>query len=233
MGYDNSANGNKSVQDSRSVSVHVVFQSSSRAIKITDETLRNIFHPYGNLLDVSIKQSIINRDTHCQNGYAFVCFETDEKGILNALRAAKAMNNITVGGIYFESEISKILQQRFRNVANFTPPPQEVSPPVSYQSSPATHSIPYSPMISSMISPPLPPHQQLIPLPNVAMKSMIPPFPTIYPSQANFSPPTMYYYVSQPISPVTGPITTVSPNVSGIMLNRATTTVILLSSFYH
>lgn len=98
------------VEGSKSVSIYLAFTSTIPNLMINDESLRVLFGTFGAIEDVSIKQSVIDRQSLCQRGYAFVCFVPNENGISAAFSAANQMANCLVDGVYYRCEVSKSLK---------------------------------------------------------------------------------------------------------------------------
>lgn len=96
-------------------------------VKINDESLRNLFGSYGELEDVAIKQSIIDRNTHCQRGYAFVCFVPSEEGIAAALKVAEVMSNVEIDQVNYRCEVSRTLESRISPPKIIAPAPYLLS----------------------------------------------------------------------------------------------------------
>lgn len=100
------------VDDTKSVSIYLAFNSSVPNLMINDESLRVLFGAYGPIEDVSIKQSVIDRQTQCQRGYAFVCFVPDDVGVQAAMQAATQMADCMVDGVHYRCEVSKSLKSK-------------------------------------------------------------------------------------------------------------------------
>lgn len=98
------------VEDTKSVSIYLAFNSTVPNLMINDESLRVLFGVFGAIEDVSIKQSVIDRQTLCQRGYAFVCFMPDESGVQAAVSASAQMGDCVVDGVHYRCEISKSLK---------------------------------------------------------------------------------------------------------------------------
>jgi hypothetical protein len=108
-----SATAPKSIDETKSVSIYVSFHSACPDLMVNDESLRSLFGCYGALSDVSIKQSVFDRHSQCQKGYAFICFQqADERGVLEAFRAASEMEDVILNGIHYRCEMSKSLRSK-------------------------------------------------------------------------------------------------------------------------
>jgi hypothetical protein len=125
------------VEESRSISVYVAFNATMPDLIVNDEYLRTLFGAYGKIEDVSIKQSVIDRLTHCQRGYSFVCFEANELGMQAALRVAAEMKEVVLDGINYRCEVSRSLTTKLdpQVAALVAPAPKQ---PKSQQSSRGT-----------------------------------------------------------------------------------------------
>jgi hypothetical protein len=106
-----------------SVSIYVAFTAEIPTVTINDVTLRNLFAPFGQLQDVSIKKSVMDRQSQCQRGYAFVCFPSTKQGVQMALHAATQLIDCHINGVHYHCEISNTLRSK-------------LSPPMSMNGSP-------------------------------------------------------------------------------------------------
>jgi RNA recognition motif-containing protein len=161
-----------------SVSIYVAFNADVSSVSINDETLRNLFAPFGQLQDVSIKQSVMDRQSQCQRGYAFVCFPSNGHGMQMALHAANNLADCHINGVHYRCEISNNLRNK-------------LSPPISMNESPQP-SVPSPVPAGGIVHSVLPPQrivqnvqhssvtQQFIPI-----SSTMPPAMAVLPPVAN------------------------------------------------
>jgi hypothetical protein len=142
-------------ENPKSVSVYIAFNSIVPNLMINDESLRVVFARFGGLEDVSIKQSVLDRQTQCQRGYAFVCFEPNDEGMRAALNAASALADCHIDGVHYRCELSNTLRNK-------------LSPSASMHGSPHTSAqTPFAaaPMNNVFVPPPMVPMNQMIPPP--------------------------------------------------------------------
>ncbi len=104
---------------------------------VTEEDLHKVFDSYGSVLDVSIKESSVDKvritqlqlaplvydflfaqRTNRQSGYGFVHFSCDRVGVECAFRAVSAIDNATVNGVTYYVELSKNLLKQFNDLQN-------------------------------------------------------------------------------------------------------------------
>lgn len=98
------------IEGTKSVSIYLAFNSTVPNLMINDESLRVLFGSFGTIEDVSIKQSVIDRQTLCQRGYAFVCFAPNELGVQAAIHASSQMGDCIIDGVHYRCEVSKSLK---------------------------------------------------------------------------------------------------------------------------
>lgn len=112
----------KQQENIKFVSVYIAFNSTVPNLMINDESLRVLFGRFGELEDVSIKQSIVDSQSLCQRGYAFVCFESNEIGMQAALNAASQLTNCHIDGVHYRCELSNSLRTKLSpSVSNSHP----------------------------------------------------------------------------------------------------------------
>lgn len=68
------------------------------------------------MVDVSIKESAIDKRTNRQSGYGFVHFSCDKAGVECAFQAVSALDNATVNGVTYYVELSKNLLKQFNEM---------------------------------------------------------------------------------------------------------------------
>lgn len=112
------------------VSIYVAFTAEIPTVTINDEILRNLFAPFGQLQDVSIKKSVMDRQSQCQRGYAFVCFPSTKQGVQMALHAATQLIDCHINGVHYHCEISNTLRSKLSppKSMNGSPHPSTPSP---------------------------------------------------------------------------------------------------------
>jgi RNA recognition motif-containing protein len=100
------------IDNSPAVSVFVSFHAKSPDISITDETIRQDFAQFGDIIDVAIRMILKDKYYHFHKGYAFVSFPDNSDGMESAIKAIQEMNNIEYNGILYKCEPSRRLGQR-------------------------------------------------------------------------------------------------------------------------
>eukprot|EP01034_Spumella_vulgaris_P031630 gene31630-39072_t len=89
-----------------SVSVHVTFITLQKHAIISEETLRNMFSPYGNISDVIIKQPT-KPNVSSSRGYGFVHFEDTPEGLASATKAVEELGNVTTEHVNYVCSMSR------------------------------------------------------------------------------------------------------------------------------
>lgn len=161
-----------SQENPKSVSVYIAFNSTVPNLMINDESLRVVFARFGGLEDVSIKQSVLDRQTQCQRGYAFVCFEPNEQGMRAALNAAAALADCHIDGVHYRCELSNTLRNKLSPTASVHGSPH-TSAQTPFVPAPVNNGFVPPPMVhmNQMVSPP-----QFVPIvrPPVPMPMAVP-----------------------------------------------------------
>eukprot|EP01040_Poterioochromonas_malhamensis_P002156 gene2156-2297_t len=86
--------------------VHVSFISYQIHNLVTETSLRVLFSKYGEVADVSIKKSTVDRALNRQSGYGFVHYPITPEGINAAFRAATELQDTTVDEVNYKSSLS-------------------------------------------------------------------------------------------------------------------------------
>lgn len=81
---------------------------------VDEEYLRNVFAVFGNMMDVAIKETIIDPRTNSQSGYGFIHFTPDSPGMHSAFQAVASLDNTNVDGVVYNVEVSKNLLKQFQ-----------------------------------------------------------------------------------------------------------------------
>jgi RNA recognition motif-containing protein len=100
------------MDNSPAVSVFVSFHAKSPDITVTDETIRQDFARFGDIIDVAIRMILKDKYYNFQKGYAFVSFPDNSDGMESAINAIREMNNVEYNGIQYKCEPSRRLGQR-------------------------------------------------------------------------------------------------------------------------
>jgi hypothetical protein len=116
-------------------SLFVNFRALSSQIEVTEESMFRVYEVFGHLQDVCIKTLRTDKTTGCSVGYVFVSFAPNIMGIQSALQAVVYMQDRSIGGVHYHSEISRNFEKRLEkmglsfsmpkaavNVFSMTPP---------------------------------------------------------------------------------------------------------------
>eukprot|EP01038_Epipyxis_sp_PR26KG_P009530 gene9530-12837_t len=95
-------------------SVYVRYVTTKIQDLITEEHLHAVFDGFGNVADVSIKESAFDEKLGRQSGYGFVHFTNNPAGVESAFQAVAAVDNVTVNNITFNVELSKNLLKQLQ-----------------------------------------------------------------------------------------------------------------------
>lgn len=92
----------------RAYQLHVSFKAQILGKEgITEDDLRDMFLPFGPILDVIIKKHVFDSENRL-GGYAFIQFEKDE----SAVEAIRSIHNQIIGDIHYNCRLSKKHQTR-------------------------------------------------------------------------------------------------------------------------
>jgi len=91
--------------------VHVSFLSYQILRLVTEQTLRALFGRYGEVVDVSIKKSVIDKDINRQSGYGFVHYSINPDGVQAAVVAAQNLHDTTIDDVNYKTSISHSLNK--------------------------------------------------------------------------------------------------------------------------
>jgi hypothetical protein len=112
-----------------SAQVHFSFISKQNAHFVTEATIRSVFSTFGELINISIKKSEIDRVMGEQHGYGFVHFPLTDAGIQSALKASQSLTQAYVQNVLYDCcltwSLENFLQQR-----NAPKPPTPEQPPL-------------------------------------------------------------------------------------------------------
>eukprot|EP00597_Dinobryon_sp_UTEXLB2267_P006583 CAMPEP_0170093194 /NCGR_PEP_ID=MMETSP0019_2-20121128/26339_1 /TAXON_ID=98059 /ORGANISM="Dinobryon sp., Strain UTEXLB2267" /LENGTH=811 /DNA_ID=CAMNT_0010313935 /DNA_START=155 /DNA_END=2590 /DNA_ORIENTATION=+ len=97
-------------------SVYVRYVTSKVDFFVTEEEFHKVFDRFGSVLDVSIKESSIDKRTNRQSGYGFVHFACDNLGVEAAFQAVAHVDNATIEGVSYNVELSKNLLKQFKEL---------------------------------------------------------------------------------------------------------------------
>jgi hypothetical protein len=99
-----------------SAQVHFSFISKQNAHFVTEATIRSVFSTFGELINISIKKSEIDRVMGEQHGYGFVHFPLTDAGIQSALKASQSLTQAYVQNVLYDCcltwSLENFLQQR-------------------------------------------------------------------------------------------------------------------------
>lgn len=97
-------------------SVYVRFITTNINELITEEHFHKVFDQFGNVEDVSIKESTLDKRTSRQSGYGFVHFSCNNAGIAAAFQAVSVVDNQTFDSVLYNVELSKNLLRQFNEM---------------------------------------------------------------------------------------------------------------------
>eukprot|EP01038_Epipyxis_sp_PR26KG_P009531 gene9531-12838_t len=95
-------------------SVYVRYFTPKLSAYVTEEDLHSVFDVFGSVMDVSIKESNVDKRAMRQCGYGFVHFANDAAGIESAFKAVAAIDNATIDEVTYSVEPSKNLLKQFQ-----------------------------------------------------------------------------------------------------------------------
>eukprot|EP01040_Poterioochromonas_malhamensis_P005753 gene5753-6187_t len=93
-------------------SVHVTFISNQTSSLINEESLRNLFSQFGEVVDAVICKSHVDQRTNRQSGYGFIHFPGTPEGLNASFRAAQALMDIMIDDVNYKCKISHQLEQQ-------------------------------------------------------------------------------------------------------------------------
>eukprot|EP01034_Spumella_vulgaris_P026427 gene26427-33005_t len=91
---------------------------------VSERTIRDMFSPFGEVLDVTIKEHHVNEHKRIQNGYGFVHFAKTYGGIHSACQSVETMHSTFIDRrVYIDCQLShhleKYIKEERLNVAAF------------------------------------------------------------------------------------------------------------------
>lgn len=106
------------VLSNQEASVFVSFAGMRTDVTVNEEVLRRIFGSFGQISEVAIRLSLIDKLTFVRKGYAFIRYEVSSDGVMSAVNAAKVMHNTVRDDVHFHVEISRILASNLQSLTS-------------------------------------------------------------------------------------------------------------------
>jgi hypothetical protein len=111
---------------------------------VNEESLRNLFSQFGNVVDAVICKSNLDQQQGRQSGYGFIHFPGTPSGIDASFRAAEMLVDVMIDDVNYKCKISHHLEKHLRDPMAASPPQSSLlstSTPVLGNASTATSSL--------------------------------------------------------------------------------------------
>ena len=149
-----------------SAQVHFSFISKQNRYLITEDTIRALFSQFGEVKEVSMKKSSVDKSRGEQTGYGFIHFPLTDEGVNAAVKASTTVSQIIVDNVLYDCCLTHCLEA-FLEKQNKQIPPRSPFMPDSG----------FSPASSSPFDMGMNPFGSAMPSPHFETNQMRSPFP--------------------------------------------------------
>ena len=91
--------------------LHVKFIGLIPGATTNEETIRELYSPFGGVEDVNIRKISLEKRKNICKGYGFIQFAEDNNGTMSAIHVINVASILCVGNISYTIEVSKELQK--------------------------------------------------------------------------------------------------------------------------